>query len=623
MASAYEHLAHDWSRFADIVEESRDTFSQLQGYEIMPLVSLETATDPLIPYVPEIAHMVDAVRRNLIEPKDGLTNDESASIMLYSMQRIPKECSFYHALNKTLRDINREKLILPWLLYLRLFMTALAKIPLTSGEQVYRGIKKDLRQYYRIEFEVISTLDTGHALYTIQLKEIQNRFPHAPPILPAHATTIAKKTCHINEKMEPASQASTMQKEESQKQEHSSDLEKKVQKLTDADVQRIIDESLVRKQCTELDMSWNKITDYGVSLIAKALKKNQTLLTLDLKGNDIDEIGAEYFADVLRHNKTLTTLNLGGDLFFGYNSIGDTGVKYIADALQQNQTLTTLDIGSNQIGDIGAEYVANALKENTTLISLNVFENQISEIGAEHLGHALKQNSTLKTLNLAINKIGIVGAQHLGDALQQNKKLAVLNLEHNQIKDVGAQHLAGALRQNSALTTLDLRQNEISDSAVEHFAVALLHNITLSTLHLQSNKIHDKGAQYFADVLGHNRAIKVPSLGGQHYLKGNAIGDAGAQYFADVLQYNKVISTSTPLFSLQHTMLCLYRTQTLTTLDLGFNEISNIGGHLLANVLLQNKISAFGTLKWTGIWRICWDYSEESVIKFSVANRQV
>ncbi|CAF2122881.1 unnamed protein product [Rotaria magnacalcarata] len=528
MASAYEHLAHDWSRFADIVEESRDTFSQLQGYEIMPLVSLETATDPLIPYVPEIAHMVDAVRRNLIEPKDGLTNDESASIMLYSMQWIPKECSFYHALNKTLRDINREKLILPWLLYLRLFMTALAKIPLTSGEQVYRGIKKDLRQYYRIgscfiwtgfssctshihllekapffcqtdtrtllsihyeivfmldvEFEVISTLDTGHALYTIQLKEIQNRFPHAPPILPAHVTTTAKKTCHINEKMEPALQASTMQKEESQKQEHSSDLEKKVQKLTDADVQRIIDESLVRKQCTELDMSWNKITDYGVSLIAKALKKNQTLLTLDLKGNDIDEIGAEYFADVLRHNKTLTTLNLGGDLFFGYNSIGDTGVKYIADALQQNQTLTTLDIGSNQIGDIGAEYVANALKENTTLISLNVFENQISEIGAEHLGHALKQNSTLKTLNRAINKIGIVGAQHLGDALQQNKKLAVLNLEHNQIKDVGAQHLAGALRQNSALTTLDLRQNEISDSAVEHFAVALLHNIVIDQL---------------------------------------------------------------------------------------------------------------------------------------------
>ncbi|CAF3014489.1 unnamed protein product [Rotaria socialis] len=544
MASAYEHVAHDWSRFADVVEESRETFSQLQGYEIMPLVSLEKATDPLIPHVPEIAHMVDAVRRNLIEPKDGLTNDESASIMLYSMQWIPKECSFYHALNKTLRDINREKLIPPWLLYLRLFMTALAKIPSTPGEQVYRGIKKDLRQYYRVgscfiwagfssctphihllekapffgqtdtrtllsihcetgknikehsfshtedeivfmpgaEFEVISTLDMNHALHVIHLKEIQNRFPHAPSILPSHVTSTAKKTCHINAKMKPASQSPTTQNEESQKQEHSSDLEKKVQKLTDADVQRIIDESLVRKQCIELDMSWNKITDVGASLIAKALTKNQTLLTLDLKGNDIDEIGAEYFADVLRHNKTLTTLNLGGDLFFGYNSIGDTGVKHIADALRENQTLTTLDIGSNQIGDMGAEYVANALKENTTLISLNVFENQISEIGAEYLGQALKQNSTLKTLNLAVNKIGTVGAQHLGDALHQNKKLTVLNLEHNQIKNLGAQHLAGAIRHNSTLTTLDLRQNEISDSAVEHFAVALLHNIVIDQL---------------------------------------------------------------------------------------------------------------------------------------------
>ncbi|CAF4557010.1 unnamed protein product [Rotaria socialis] len=36
-------------------------------------------------------------------------------------------------------------------------------------------------------------------------------------------------------------------------------------------------------------------------------------------------------------------------------------------------------------------------------------------------------------------------------------------------------------------------------------------------------------------------------------------------------------------------MLCVYRTQTLTTLDLGFNAISNIGRHLLADVLLQNK----------------------------------
>lgn len=133
-------------RFSDIVAEPQRMLLPIQGFETMALVSLEEAIAPLISLIPDVEQMVWICKQNCIHPKDGLSGDESASIMLYTMEWQPYEKSFYVIFNAALRAANRDELKL-WFLYLRLVVNALEKLPITCPV-VYRGIKLDLSSEY-------------------------------------------------------------------------------------------------------------------------------------------------------------------------------------------------------------------------------------------------------------------------------------------------------------------------------------------------------------------------------------------------------------------------------------------------------------------------------------------
>jgi hypothetical protein len=104
-------------RVTDFTSEPKRMLPPIKGYENQPLVSLEESIKPLIPHVPDVEHMVWTVKQNCQKPKDNLSTDESASIMLYTLEWEPQELSFYFILNSTLRSENRQKLR-PWFLYL-------------------------------------------------------------------------------------------------------------------------------------------------------------------------------------------------------------------------------------------------------------------------------------------------------------------------------------------------------------------------------------------------------------------------------------------------------------------------------------------------------------------------
>ncbi|CAF3780327.1 unnamed protein product [Adineta steineri] len=239
-------------RFSDVAGEPNRRLPPIRGFENMPLVSLEEASQSLIPYIPEIDHMVYTVKENIIELKDDLTIDECASIALYSMEWSPRKNSFYIILNETLRSPKREEVLPPWFKFLKLFLTALSKLPLTGRRTIYRGVKLDLQKQYTQgkkivwwgfssctssvevlkneefigktgtrtlfsiecenvkdirqhsfyqnedellllpgqEFEVVSSLDMGNNLIMIQLKEIIPRFPNIASIAtPSSSTT--------------------------------------------------------------------------------------------------------------------------------------------------------------------------------------------------------------------------------------------------------------------------------------------------------------------------------------------------------------------------------------------------------------------------------------------------
>ncbi|CAF1073877.1 unnamed protein product [Adineta steineri] len=136
-----------YTRVSDIVNEPQEMLMPIRGYEKVPLVSLEEAVAPLISILPEIQdYAYVAKQRCKSVPPDDLTQNESASIMLYSMEWEPHDECLYFALNAALRTEDRRKLK-PWFSYLKLILTALEKLPSTRCH-VFRGVNLDLSNQY-------------------------------------------------------------------------------------------------------------------------------------------------------------------------------------------------------------------------------------------------------------------------------------------------------------------------------------------------------------------------------------------------------------------------------------------------------------------------------------------
>ncbi|CAF3028710.1 unnamed protein product [Rotaria socialis] len=124
-----------------------DTKCPFADYQKVPLVSLEEAVAPLVDIVDKVEQMVWIVKQNCDDnPTDGLTKDESASIALYTMEWYSKEMSFHYILNETLSSENKQQ-IKPWLLYLKLMLKGLSKLPSLS-RVVYQGANSDLSNQY-------------------------------------------------------------------------------------------------------------------------------------------------------------------------------------------------------------------------------------------------------------------------------------------------------------------------------------------------------------------------------------------------------------------------------------------------------------------------------------------
>ncbi|CAF4174453.1 unnamed protein product, partial [Adineta steineri] len=138
-----------YTRVSDIVKEPVEMLMPIEGYEQMPIVSLREAVAPLLSILPKIQDYADIVKKRCKPvPPDGLTRDESASIMLYSMDWEPNEECLSFALNAALRTEDRKELK-PWFSYLKLLLTALEKLPSTSCN-VVRAMNLDLSNQYSV-----------------------------------------------------------------------------------------------------------------------------------------------------------------------------------------------------------------------------------------------------------------------------------------------------------------------------------------------------------------------------------------------------------------------------------------------------------------------------------------
>jgi hypothetical protein len=124
----------------DIIEDP----GPVVGYAEEPLLSLSEACAPLTNIFVDLEVYVKmALDETPEEPLEGLTVDESAAIRLYTIEWEAPHRSLYSQLNYTLKTADRKDLR-PYFKYLKLFLTALAKLPCVPPLTVWRGVVKNL-----------------------------------------------------------------------------------------------------------------------------------------------------------------------------------------------------------------------------------------------------------------------------------------------------------------------------------------------------------------------------------------------------------------------------------------------------------------------------------------------
>jgi hypothetical protein len=132
------------NRFTGCDLDKKD-LSPVAGYWAYPLLPLEQTLGPLLSQIEQLDRSIEEARKHCRFPTEhGLTRDESASIFLYTMEA--GDYSFYRLLNKALQDEDRQKLK-PWFSYLKLFDTALNKLPTIKGN-LWRSMVTDISNYY-------------------------------------------------------------------------------------------------------------------------------------------------------------------------------------------------------------------------------------------------------------------------------------------------------------------------------------------------------------------------------------------------------------------------------------------------------------------------------------------
>jgi hypothetical protein len=132
------------STVMNIIKDSRAELVPIVGYADEPLLPLFKACAPLTDIIHNLSLYVQmALNETPEEPPDGLTIDESAAIRLYTIEWEGSHRSLYSMLNNTLKKKDRE-LLRPYFKYMKLFLTALVKLPCVPQSTIWRGVTKNL-----------------------------------------------------------------------------------------------------------------------------------------------------------------------------------------------------------------------------------------------------------------------------------------------------------------------------------------------------------------------------------------------------------------------------------------------------------------------------------------------
>lgn len=130
------------------VNETQEDPVLLCGLMDEPLLSLEKSLQGVLHIISDLKNYIDMCMVQSRNPVNGLTQNESAAIRIYTIEMKPSESCLYRSLNRDLKSASQEA-VQKWFPYLRLFLHGLNKLPSYQGT-VWRGVRRDLSSEYMV-----------------------------------------------------------------------------------------------------------------------------------------------------------------------------------------------------------------------------------------------------------------------------------------------------------------------------------------------------------------------------------------------------------------------------------------------------------------------------------------
>ena len=136
MAQQMTLTARNRFRNKDILELQEINRRPISDYRHVPTMSLEEAVEGIVPFISDVKSCANVAKERCTQ-NTTLTINESAAIYLYTKYK-----HIFEKLNKTLRAENPYALE-PWFPYLKLFLTAVGKLP-SRLTTVWRGVGSNI-----------------------------------------------------------------------------------------------------------------------------------------------------------------------------------------------------------------------------------------------------------------------------------------------------------------------------------------------------------------------------------------------------------------------------------------------------------------------------------------------
>lgn len=463
-------------RFGDALEEPGYLLMPIDGYQERPLMPLEKAIEPAKHlFGRNIDEMIHVAKERCQYPKDGLSSDESAAILLYTMEGGVPTDNLYYVLNNALRSEERRGLV-PFFSYLKLILTALWKLP-SEKCVAWRGVNGNITDNFKIGKTIVwwgfsscttsmNVLESSNymnqsdvrTLFSIECmngKIIRNHsyFKNENEILLLPAIQL-----QVLSKMSPAPNLHVI---------HLKEIEGPFPLLKPpfiSVIPHVLSENNLYDRST-VDVLENEIPQ-GVVICARVHRSHsQSPRRTRQNTRATSPRPVQKLSQMLTLMRTNATVNLSN------KQIVDDDLKILSEELKSNHRCVNLSLASNNITSDGIRSLTLALRgsANRTLKTLILSSNNITDEGARSISNMLKVNKTLETLDLSTNIISDNGTKYLAEAIKLNTTLKKLCLSHNLISDTGAQTLLQGLKRNGTLELMNLCGNQLSDDLKEKF----------------------------------------------------------------------------------------------------------------------------------------------------------